>query len=206
MTALHSEDLCRRRWRVATFYAQPHWGCQRIISGGAPVWAVKARDRFFGIPSGAARGSTWLPSIINNTVFRMECGHVPDLGTAVLSLWRKTIQTLWQDLYEIPVIGYETFIIKTPHRIGSMYLADNWTYVGITAGRTKIHTTARGLSNKSEWCDRDPKLIYCRWAKRPVLPVTEYQASWRRESTEDKQLDKVRTRRREAMIGCKFPA
>lgn len=173
-----------------------------IISGGSPVWSVADRDRFFALPK-EGRGSLWLPAIVNNTVFRLEFSE-PNLGTRTLAIWRRAVEQLWPELYGIQVLGYETFIIEAPGRVGAMYRADNWTSVGSTAGRTKVHATAGGISDKSAWADTDKKLVLCRWAGKRRTPDHSYVASWRRSTPEEKALDKERTQLRAKMLGRVF--
>lgn len=185
-----------------------------IISGGSCVWCVAPRDRFFGIPADKEeRASLYLSSIVNNTVFRMEVSE-PNLGTRVLALWRRTMQELWPEIYGVPIIGFETFIIEARNhrgerqdRVGSMYKADNWTYVGKTVGKTKTHSTAMGnggLDGGALWTLSEPKLIYCRWAKRPVVPKIPYVSSWRVQTDEEKRMRRERARQRVRLEGSRW--
>jgi len=57
-----------------------------IISGASSVWSVKSRDEFFELTK--ENKPKGLPSIINNTVFRLEL-HEKNLATRILALWRK---------------------------------------------------------------------------------------------------------------------
>lgn len=145
-----------------------------IISGGSAVYAVKARDEFFGI--NAENRQVALNGIVNNIVFRVE-KKLPNLCTQIMSLWRKTIIKDWKEKYNVDVAGFETFVIKSEKRIGSLYKADNWEYVGTTAGNTKTHK--HGAENKSERINTEKKLIFCRWVKGGKLP-TEYVSTWRK--------------------------
>lgn len=189
-----------------------------IISGGSPAWRQPGRDKFFGINGNAEeRGSLYLPAIVDNTVFRIE-DTAPNLGTRVLALWRRTVAQLWQELYGVPVIGFETFIVPTPTRTGSMYLADNWTYVGMTSGMTKSHGRSDmpdaqrkkegsgGLGSGTAYVPVDPKLVYCRWSKKLVVPTTPYVSSWNKRTPEERQLDRDRTKRRRELEGTRFSA
>jgi len=167
-----------------------------IISGASSVYGVKARDEFFGIPPDReVKQRLYLPAIVNNTVFRLE-HHEPNLATKVLARWRRTVMHLWEKLYEVPVIGFETFVVEEEWRKGSLYKADNWTCVGKTAGSTKVH--AEGMSKPSERVDTSPKLIYVRWAKRPIIPKVEYKSSWRASTpTEKARAKRIRDLKRE---------
>lgn len=172
-----------------------------IISAGSSVYSVESRNSFFGIPSDKSeRQSLWLPSIVNNTVFRLE-KHRENLGTETLALWRRTTAKLWEELYGVPVIGFETFIIEESWRKGSLYKADNWTVVGKTAGSTKVHN---GLVNKSSRIDVEPKMVVCRWKKKPVVPKVPYISSWRAETDEQKALAKRKTALRKELLGSRY--
>ena len=59
-----------------------------IISGASAVYAVKARDDFFGLNKENKRPG--LNSIINNVVFRLE-KNSKNLGSQILALWRSTM-------------------------------------------------------------------------------------------------------------------
>ena len=96
-----------------------------IISGASSVYGVKSRDLFFNIPKEKIKKQQFfLPSIVNNTVFRLEL-HEKNLATRVLSRWRKVMCGLWEDLYGVPVIGFETFVVEEDWRKGTLYRADN---------------------------------------------------------------------------------
>lgn len=106
-----------------------------IISGASAVYAVKARDVFFGLNKDNKKIA--LNSIINNVVFRLEC-HKKNLGTQILSMWRKQIAIDWELRYRVKVHGFETFVIEQENRKGAMYKADNWFFLGETAGSAKL--------------------------------------------------------------------
>lgn len=142
-----------------------------IISGASSVWAVRARDDFFGLTRENKRKG--LPSIINNVVFRLEF-HEPNLATKVLSLWRKTIAKDWEERYNVKVHGFETFVVEEDFRKGCLYKADNWIFLGETFGSTKKHN---GLENKSERVATSKKLIFAIKIKNTKLS-TEYEATW----------------------------
>ena len=181
-----------------------------IISGGSSVYAVRARDDFFKIPKNKEiKQKYYLSAIINNTVFRLEY-HEKNLGTRILSKWRKVIAKLWKELYGVPVIGFETFVVakegdgtlEDPVRNGRMYKADNWTYVGITAGNTKKHGKG-GLTGHFQRETTDKKLIFC---KREIFdqPKVAYVSSWRAETEEEKIRAKNISRVRNGLNGRMF--
>lgn len=172
-----------------------------IISGASSVFAVKDRDDFFKIPKDKhEKTKKYLPSIINNTVFRLE-KHIPNLATAVLSKWRKVCSKLWFELYGVEVIGFETFVVEEDYRKGTLYKADNWLYVGETKGSTKSHN---GLDNKSTRIKTSIKMIYCKWAGKNKTPKNEYISSWRAETKEEKERAKRISKLRKDLIGKLF--
>ena len=142
-----------------------------IISGASSVWAVKARDEFFGLTKDNKRKG--LPSIINNVVFRLEY-NAPNLATFILAKWRKRIMKDWAERYNVEVHGFETFVVEEDFRKGALYKADNWVQLGETAGSTKRH---KGLTNKSERVNTTPKLIFAKKIKGTQLS-TEYTPTW----------------------------
>lgn len=142
-----------------------------IISGASSVWAVKSRDEYFGLNKDNKRVA--LPSVINNTVFRLE-KHEPNLATFVLSRWRKRIAIDWEERYKVKVHGFETFVVEEEHRKGALYLADNWVYLGETAGSTKTHN---GLNNKSERLATSIKMIFAKKIPKTTLS-TYYTPTW----------------------------
>jgi len=144
-----------------------------IISGASAVWGVKSRDEFFGLTK--ENKPKGLPSIINNTVFHLEL-HEKNLATRVLAMWRKQIAMDWRALYGVEVHGFETFVVETDTRKGTLYKADNWIYLGETKGSTKTHN---GLENKSERLETSPKLIYAYKIKGTLLSI-EYKPTWRK--------------------------
>lgn len=170
-----------------------------IISGASSVYAVRSRDDFFAIPADKERKQkVYLPAIINNVVFRLE-HHVPNLATKVLAKWRKVVAQLWEELYGVKVIGFETFVVEEDWRKGSLYLADNWKCVGETAGSTKAH---KGLTTASTRVKTSKKLVYCRWIKgKQIVPEVSYVSSWRASTPEEKARAKELTARRKEMLG-----
>lgn len=143
-----------------------------IISGASAVYAVKARDDFFGLNKDNKRPG--LNSIINNVVFRLE-RNIKNLGSQILALWRKTIAKDWEAKYHVKVHGFETFIIGNERRFGSLYAADNWSLVGYTRGSTKTHN---GLHNKSKRVETCKKMIFCYKIPKTKL-CSEYTSTWR---------------------------
>jgi hypothetical protein len=169
-----------------------------IISAGASVYAVKARDEFFGIDT--ANRTKRLPAIVNNTVFRLEA-HQKNLATQVLAAYRRVVSKLWLELYGVPVVGFETFVVETDTRKGTLYKADNWTFVGETSGSTKSH---KGLANKSTRKATEKKLIYCKWNGTKTFPEISYKSCWRNSTPEEKAASKLLAVKRKELIGKVF--
>ena len=168
-----------------------------IISGASATYAVKPRDQFFGITD-----KVNLNSIVNNVVFRLE-NAPPNAASKVLSQWRKQIAKDWEYLYQVPVAGFETFVIEGNQdesgkvctdrtRTGSLYKADNWTCVGLTQGSTKVHNN--GMNNKHVRKEVTPKLIFCKSVKGVPLAQT-YTPTWR-----DKEASRLLSQRRKQLL------
>ena len=133
--------------------------CVGIITGASAVFATKPRDDFFGIHKDNRIEK--IGRIICNTVFRLE-NNIENLGTQILSMWRKRVVLDWYKKYNVLPIGFETFIYGEG-RFGSMYKADNWTYCGITAGSTKFRPTGTGgLYDKHIRIKTNQKLVFCK--------------------------------------------
>ena len=130
-----------------------------IISGASAIWASEHRDNYFLVNKDNRR--VRINKIIDNVVFRLE-DNVKNLGTQILSTWRKRCKTDWEERYNDNVIGFETFIFGDG-RYGSMYKADNWDYVGMTKGNTKKHK--HGMWNGTERITTNQKMIFCKLVK-----------------------------------------
>jgi hypothetical protein len=170
-----------------------------IISAASSVYCVKPRDDFFQIPSDKlTRQQLYLPAIINNTVFRLEY-HEKNLATKVLAKWRKVSIDLWQQLYGVEVIGFETFVVENDTRKGALYKADNWDMVGYTSGSAKAHGKG-GMSGKHHREETVKKIIFCKRvsSKIPTLP---YVSSWRVVSPEEKIRAKSIVKLRKNLLG-----
>jgi hypothetical protein len=130
-----------------------------IISGASAIWASEYRDKYFKITKDNRKER--INKIIDNVVFRLE-DNVKNLGTQILSQWRKQVKEDWEKRYNDNVIGYETFIFGDG-RFGSMYKADNWDYAGMTKGNTKLHK--HGAYNGTERVTTNQKMIFCKLLK-----------------------------------------
>lgn len=132
------------------------------ITAAQSIWSSKPRDVFWGLNT--LNREFLLNNIICNTFFRLE-GRVENLGTRVLRLWRIQSARDWEQEYGDRVMGFETMV--EPPRTGAMYLADNWVYVGDTAGFKKSRAGQKlyGVDiGELFTASTTPKLIFCRWA------------------------------------------
>jgi hypothetical protein len=175
------------------------WKNIGAISGGSAVYATGCRDTFFHINK--ENREKVINGIIDNTLFRLEL-HEFNLATTIVSLWRKTVVKDWEGLYGVKPYGFETFveygeIDANTQRVGSLYLADNWTRVGETSGNTKNHVgkgLTGGLHGNPFTRECVPKkIVLCKWIKPFTEPQTcDYKSSWRGQTSEEKQLAKER--------------
>lgn len=175
------------------------WKNVGAISGGSAVLATSVRDEFFHITK--ENREKVINGIIDNTLFRLEF-HEPNLASTIVSQWRKTVVKDWEGLYGVKPYGFETFVEYAEidadrQRVGSLYLADNWTLVGETAGNTRTHI-GKGLTgglhgNPFTRENVSKKFVFCKWIKPFTEPQTcDYKSSWRGQTPEEKQLAKER--------------
>lgn len=162
-----------------------------ILSGASAVYGVGARDQFFGLSKERTLRHAQLSSIICNVVYRLEAAP-HNAASQALALWRRRIAEDWEQLYQVRVAGFETFVIEgnqndrnqrctDRERTGALYLADNWSMVGMTAGNTKTHsaaTSSGGMSTAHTRKEVCRKLIFVRKVKKARL-AESYQATWR---------------------------
>jgi hypothetical protein len=123
------------------------WKNVGAISGGSAVYATGVRDDFFHIT--IENREKVINGIIDNTLFRLEL-HEYNLASKIVSRWKKTVVKDWEALYGVKPYGFETFVEYAEidadrQRVGSLYLADNWTLVGETLGVAK-NRIGKGLT------------------------------------------------------------
>ncbi|MEY8352473.1 hypothetical protein AALB39_03855 [Lachnospiraceae bacterium 54-53] len=133
-----------------------------VIVGGSATLHLPGRDEFF-------EDSFYINGIINNNFFHLVDNHGDkNLGTKVLSQWRKRVIVDWEERYKDRVIGFES-LVELP-RTGSMYKADNWTLVGqtkeFTCRREPGIETGVFTGGKRVWNtnpeELKPKLVFCK--------------------------------------------
>jgi hypothetical protein len=95
-----------------------------IIGVNSPPRNYGIFNKFFG------KGNE--ESFLNNNVFRIVETE-KNLGTRILSIFRKRIKIDYEEKYKQKLIGIITFV-EMP-RTGAMYKADNWILLGETQGK-----------------------------------------------------------------------
>ena len=126
------------------------WGDQwvALLSFSAAALKCTARDRWIGW--NFRHQYDRLKLIVNNSRFLiLPDWHLPNLGSRILSLCQRRLNTDWQKAFGHPVVLLETFV--DPQRFqGTVYKAANWLYVGDTKGfrRTRHGYTATAYSPK----------------------------------------------------------
>lgn len=133
-----------------------------VIAGGSSTLHLPGRNEFFG-------DKFALNNIVNNNFFHLIDNHSDkNLGTKVLSKWRKQVVIDWEQQYEDKVIGFES-LVELP-RSGAMYKADNWILVGQTKGytcrRVAGKETGKFTGGHRVWNtnpnELKPKLVFCK--------------------------------------------
>lgn len=95
-----------------------------IIAANSPPSNYKIFRAFFGCDNDNC--------FVNNNVFRL-IKHEKNLGTKVLSRFRKIVAKDYLEKYNERLIGIVTFV--EPPRTGAIYKADNWSHLGMTQGK-----------------------------------------------------------------------
>ena len=102
---------------------------------GSAAWACGPRDDFIGWDRG--KRSKNLSLTTNNTRFLiLPWVSVKYLASHILSKVCQRIKDDWEHKYGHPVYLLETFVERSRFA-GTCYKASNWTYVGMTKGRSR---------------------------------------------------------------------
>jgi Druantia protein DruA/DDE_Tnp_1-associated len=134
-------------WYIATWRDQ--WVA--LLSFSAAAWKCAARDRWIGW--NFRHQYDRLKLIINNSRFLiLPDWHVPNLGSRILSLCQRRLDTDWPKAFGHPVVLLETFVDPERFR-GTVYKAANWLYVGNTKG---FRRTRHGYTNTAQ----SPKMVF----------------------------------------------
>ena len=97
------------------------------------VLAVGDRDRWIGWNREVREKMS--NSMANNYRFCLKPNTgIKNLGSRVLKMVREEGKKRWKEKYGDDLILLETYVLKNENRIGAVYLADNWTNVGMTSG------------------------------------------------------------------------
>jgi len=153
-------------WYVGTWYDQ--WVA--LLSFSASALKCAARDRWIGWD--LRHQYDRLKLIVNNSRFLiLPDWHISNLGSRILSLCQKRLDTDWQKAFGHPVVLLETFV--DPQRFqGTVYKAANWLYVGNTKGfrRTRHGYTATAQSPKMVFIKplaADARALLCQAILKP---------------------------------------
>ena len=153
-------------WYVALWRDQ--WVA--LLSFSASALKCAARDRWIGW--NFRHQYDRLKLIVNNSRFLiLPDWHLPNLGSRILSLCQRRLDTDWQKVFGHPVVLLETFV--DPQRFqGTVYRAANWLYVGNTKGfrRTRHGYTATAQSPKMLFIkplQADARVLLCQAILKP---------------------------------------
>ena len=153
-------------WYVALWRDQ--WVA--LLSFSASALKCAARDRWIGW--NFRHQYDRLKLIVNNSRFLiLPDWHIPNLGSRILSLCQRRLDTDWQKVFGHPVVLLETFV--DPQRFqGTVYRAANWLYVGNTKGfrRTRHGYTATAQSPKMLFIKplrADARVLLCQAILKP---------------------------------------
>lgn len=136
---------------MANHYSRPKGFVGRNI-----CYAIEYEGRYYGsivggsatkhLPGKPDNLKNDLNSIVNNIFFHVEKPYpIRNFTQKVLSLYRPQIQLDWFLKYEDFISLHET-LVELP-RLGSCYLRDGWTEVGITKGFTCKRTAGKGTDS-----------------------------------------------------------
>ena len=104
---------------------------------------------------------------LNNNVFRIiKNGVYP--ASQILSLTIKQIKIDYQRQYGDKLIGLVTFV--EPPRVGTLYKADNWDYLGETQGKKCYRRGTLDKWTNKEWGIGTKKLIFAKKILRGKYP------------------------------------
>lgn len=122
-----------------------------LLTFSAAAWKCAARDQWIGWD--LRHQYDRLKLVANNSRFLiLPDGHIPNLGSRVLSLCQKRLPADWQETFGHSLLLLETFV-DPRHFRGTVYKAANWLYVGKTKG---FRRTGKGYTAKVH----PPKMIF----------------------------------------------
>jgi hypothetical protein len=171
-------------WYVAAWRDQ--W--VGLLSFSASALKCAARDRWIGWDF--RHQYDRLKLVVNNSRFLiLPDWHIPNLGSRILSLCQRRLDTDWQKTFGHRVVLLETFVDPQRFR-GTVYRAANWLYVGNTKGFRRIRHgyTATTQSPKMVFLkplQDDARDLLCRATLQPpyltggskiMLPANQMQS------------------------------
>jgi hypothetical protein len=135
-------------WYVATCHAQ--WVA--LLCFSAAALKIAARDRWIGWSY--RQQYARLPLLANNTRYCvLPAWNRKNVASHTLALCERRLSQDWMAAFGHPIVLLETFVDS--RRRGTLYLADNWIYVGETRGFRRI---PGGYSTMAH----EPKKIFLR--------------------------------------------
>lgn len=132
-----------------------------IIGAASPPMSLELMDKHWGITKENRYDK--LLTVMNNNIFKI-ISHGKDkddhnIGTKALKVFRKQVKIDYEKKFPGSTLkGLITFV--QPPRTGSIYVADNWKYLGMTKG---FRTTQReGIlsARKFEFSEKEKKHIF----------------------------------------------
>jgi len=159
-----------------------------LLSFSASALKCAVRDRWIGWDF--RHQYDRLKLIVNNSRFLiLPDWHIPNLGSRILSLCQRRLDTDWPKIFGHPVVLLETFVDPQRFR-GTVYKAANWLYVGDTKGFRRIRHgyTATTQSPKMVFLKplrEDARDLLCRATLQPpyltggskiMLPANQMQS------------------------------
>lgn len=78
----------------------------------------------------------------NNIVYCLSGHKDRNAGTKFLKLLRRDAKVWWKERYGDELKALQCFVL--PPRSGAMYKADNWSMIGVTAGKSLVMRTLYG--------------------------------------------------------------
>ena len=134
-------------WYVATW--RDEWVA--LLSFSASALKCSARDRWIGWD--LRHQYDRLKLIVNNSRFLiLPDWHLSNLGSRILSLCQRRLNSDWQKVFGHPVVLLETFVDPQRYR-GTVYRAANWILCGETKGFSRIR---HGYTTTAQ----SPKMVF----------------------------------------------
>lgn len=130
--------------------------------------AVKVRDDFIGWTNENKMSN--LGMLANNSRFCLVKDRCTIKNVGSMCLKRLEVDGIkrWKEKYEQDLILLETFVEPADNRVGSVYKATNWLYIGDTQGnhirKTPLGLWAKEKGERGRLAREDPKECLKRYA------------------------------------------